>query len=112
MNFTKFLRKPIFKEHLRWLLLEIGTGATINISKTTVTPLAGAKIYNLDENIKNTRIKDNTKILGVFFTTDLKTASTVNWSNCLLEIETQLQLMSRRHSTERKSNTFEHITFV
>lgn len=28
---------------------EIATGATINISKTTIIPLAGAKIYNLDK---------------------------------------------------------------
>ena len=110
VDFTKFLRKPIFKEHHRWLLMGIGTGATINISKTTITPLAGAKVYNLDKNIKNTPIKDNTKILGVFFTTDLKITSTLNWNNCLLEIDTQLQLMSRRHSIGRKSDTFEPIT--
>ena len=84
---------------------EIVTGATINISKTTITPPANAKIYNLDKSIKNTQIKDITKILGVFFTTDLKTTSTFNWNNCLLEIEKQVQPMSRRHFSLRGKAT-------
>ena len=32
---------------------EVGTGATINIFKTIILPLAGAKTYNLDKKIKN-----------------------------------------------------------
>lgn len=32
---------------------EIVTGATINLSKTKITTLADAKIYNLDQKIKN-----------------------------------------------------------
>ena len=31
----------------------LATGTTINISKTTITPLANAKIYNIDK--KNTK---------------------------------------------------------
>ena len=32
---------------------EVGTGVTINIFKTIILPLAGAKTYNLDKKIKN-----------------------------------------------------------
>ena len=39
---------------------EVATGATINISKTTILPSAGGKIYNLDK--KNTTYKQ--KILS------------------------------------------------
>ena len=51
---------------------EVATGATINISKTTILPLAGAKIYkNLDKKIKNLKIKETIKILGITFTSGL-----------------------------------------
>ena len=36
---------------------EIGTGTTINLSKTTILSLAGAKIYNLDQKIKIMQVK-------------------------------------------------------
>ena len=66
---------------------EIATGATINISKTTITPLANAKLYNLDQKIKNIQItKPNyfIKILGIYFTNDLQKSSSFNWEQCTL----------------------------
>ena len=38
---------------------EIATGATINVSKTTITPLANAKICNLDKKIQNIQINNS-----------------------------------------------------
>ena len=64
---------------------EIATGATINISKATITPLANAKLYNLDQKIKNIQItKPNyfIKILGIYFTNDLQKSSSFNWEQC------------------------------
>ena len=54
----------------------LATGTTINISKTTITPLANAKIYNIDKKIQNVKVNDSqdfVKILGVYFTKDLRT---------------------------------------
>ena len=56
----------------------LATGTTINISKTTITPLANAKICNIDQKIQNNKINDSqdfVKILGIYFTKDLQTTS-------------------------------------
>ena len=61
---------------------EIATGATINVSKTTITPLANAKIYNLDNKIQNIQISnsaDFVKILGIYFKNNLQITSNYNW---------------------------------
>lgn len=76
-------------------IYEVATGATINIPKTTILLLEGAKIYNLDEKIKNIQIKD------IIDTDDLKTTNTINWNNCIKEIEKQTQQLSRRHLSLR-----------
>ena len=60
---------------------EIATGATINLSKTKITTLADAELYNLDQKIKSIQIiKPNNfiKILDIYFTTDLEKTSSVN----------------------------------
>ena len=46
----------------------LATGTTINITKTTITPLPNAKIYNIDKKIQNVKINDPqdfVKILGI-----------------------------------------------
>ena len=40
----------------------LATGTTINMSKTTITPLANAKIYNIDK--KNTK-HQNKRLTGL-----------------------------------------------
>ena len=60
---------------------EVATGATINTSKTTILPLAGAKIYNLDKKTKNIKTKETIKLLAIIFKDDLKTTNTINWNN-------------------------------
>ena len=60
---------------------EIGTGATINLSKTKIMTLGNAKYQNLDQKIQNiTIIQPNKfiKMLGTYFTTDLQKTSTFN----------------------------------
>ena len=89
-------------EILRFLKkYETATGATIDISKTTIMLLAGAKIYSQDKKIKNIQIKGIIKILDLFFTDNLKTTNTFNWNNCLQNIEKQTQQLSRRHLSLR-----------
>ena len=59
----------------------LATGTAINISKTTITPLANAKIYNIDKKIQNVKINDPpdfVKILGIYFTKDLRTTGIYN----------------------------------
>ena len=80
------------------------TGTTINISKTTITPLANAKIYNIDKKIQNVKINDPqdfVKILGIYFTKDLRTNGIYNWNICLTQIEKKTQQLSRRHLSLR-----------
>ena len=76
------------------------TGTTINISKTTITPLANAKIYNIDKKIQNLKISDPqdfVKILGIYFyfKKTLRTTGIYNWNLCLTQIEKQIQQLSR-----------------
>ena len=69
---------------------ELATGATINISKTKITPLANATIYNLDQKIQNIQMKKPTefiKILGIYFTNNLQETSNYNWNKCILQVE-------------------------
>ena len=69
---------------------ELATGATINISKTKITPLANAAIYNLDQKIQNIQMKKPTefiKILGIYFTNNLQETSNYNWNKCILQVE-------------------------
>ena len=68
----------------------LATGTTINISKTTITPLA------------NTNPQDFVKILGIYFTKDLRTTGIYNWNICLSQIEKQTQQPSRRHLPLRR----------
>ena len=85
-------------------ILNLATGATINISKTNIAPLANAKIDNLDQKIENTQItnpNDFIKILGMYFTNDLQKTSTFNWELCTSILEKQLQQLSRRHLSLR-----------
>ena len=85
-------------------ILNLATGATINISKTNIAPLANAKIDNLDQKIENTQItnpNDFIKILGIYFTNDLQKTSTFNWELCTSILEKQLQQLSRRHLSLR-----------
>ena len=61
---------------------EKASGATISISKTTITPLANAQIYNLQNKIQNFRITKNKeifKILNIYFSKDLHYANEYNW---------------------------------
>ena len=83
---------------------EIATGATINIWKTTITPLVNSKIYNLDKKIQNIQInnpKNFFKILGIYFSNDLQKTSAYNWELCQSLLEKQLQQLSRRHLSLR-----------
>ena len=83
---------------------EIATGATIIISKTTMTPLANAKICNVDKKIRNVHInnpKNFVKILGIYFSNDLQEIITYNWEICQSLLEKQWQQLSRRHNSLR-----------
>ena len=100
---------------------KIATGATINISKTEITSMANAKIYNLDKKIQNIQITNPhnfIKILGIHFTNDLQQTSIYKWELCLSKLKTQLFQLSRRHlSLKGKAtllNTFilSKITFL
>ena len=56
--------------------------------------------------IKNTNVEINdsedvVKILGIYFTKDLRTAGIYNWNRCLTQIEQQTQQLSRRHPSLR-----------
>ena len=82
----------------------LATVATINISKTKITPLANAKIYNIDKKIQNIKITDSedfVKTLGIYFIKNLQTTSTCNWNRCLTIIKKQIQQLSRRHLSLR-----------
>ena len=73
---------------------ELTTGATTNISKTKIGPLANGRLYNLDKKNKNIQItnpNDFIKILGIYFTNDLQKTSTFNWEQCTTIFEKQLQ---------------------
>ena len=76
----------------------LATGTTINISKTTITPLANAKIYNIDKKIQNVKINDSegfVKIVEIYFTKGLQRTGIYNWNRC--KIEKQTQQLSRQH---------------
>ena len=80
------------------------TGTTINISKTTITPLANPKICNIDQKIQNNQINDSqdfVKILGIYFTKDQRRTGIYNWNICLAQIEKKTQQLSRRHLSLR-----------
>ena len=82
----------------------LATGATINISKTTITPLANAKVHNIDKKIQNVKINDSQdfiKVLGIYLTKDLRTTGIYDWNICLTQIEKQTQQLSRRHLSLR-----------
>ena len=68
----------------------LATGTTINISKTTITPLANVKIFTIDKKIQNVKINESqefVKILGIYFAKDLRTTGIYNWNICLTQIE-------------------------
>ena len=77
------------------------TGTTINISKTTITLFANAKICNIDQNIKINDSQDFVKILGNYFTKDLRRTGIYNWNIWLSQIEKQTEQLSRRHLSLR-----------
>ena len=84
--------------------LELATGATINVSKTMITPLANAKICNLDKKIQNIQInspEDFVKILGICFTNNLQSTSNYNWELCISNLEKQVQQFSIRQLSLR-----------
>ena len=62
-NFFIIIEDSIVKIRQFFKQYKIETGAIIIISKTTITPLANAKINNLDKKIKNIQI-NNPKILS------------------------------------------------
>ena len=80
---------------------ELAVGATTNVSKKKITPLANAKIYNLDKkNPQNIQINDPEeffKTLGIYFTNDLQNTRNYNWELCISDLEKQIQQLSRRH---------------
>ena len=54
---------------------EKASGATINMNKTTITQLANAKIFNLQNKLENFKIIKNKglfKILGIYSSKDLQ----------------------------------------
>ena len=63
INFFIIIEDSIVKILKFFKQYKIETGAIIIISKTTITPLANAKINNLDKKIKNIQI-NNPKILS------------------------------------------------
>ena len=58
----------------------------------------------LTKKIQNVKINDSqdfVKILGIYFTKDLRTTGIYNWNICLTQIEKQTQQLSRRHLSLR-----------
>ena len=53
------------------------------------------------QNIKITNSENLVKILGIYFTKDLKTTSIYNWNRCLIKVKKQMQQLSRRHLSLR-----------
>ena len=61
--------------------------------------LANAKIYNLDQKIKNiqiTKTNEFIKIFGIYFNKDLQKTSAFNWEQSTKILDKQLQQLSRR----------------
>ena len=66
--------------------------------------LANAKIYNLDQKIKNiqiTKTNEFIKILGIYFNKDLQKTSAFNWEQSTKILDKQLQQLPRRHLSLR-----------
>ena len=85
---------------------ELATGAIINISKTKITPLANAKIYNVDQKVQNIDIKKPTefvKIFDIHFNNNLQETSNYNWNKCLLKMLTNKSTVQKTPFLERKS---------
>ena len=87
---------------------EVATGATINISKTTILPSAGGKIYNLDKKKQHTNkryYQDRRRTL-------------YRWPKDNQGIEKQTQQLSRRHLSLRgkaillNTQIFSKVTFL
>ena len=53
------------------------------------------------QNVKINDPQDFVKILGIYFTKDLRTTGIYNWNICLTQIEKQTQQLSRRHLSLR-----------
>ena len=67
--------------------------------------LANAKIYNLDQKIKNiqiTKTNEFIKILGIYFNKDLQNTSAFNWEQSTKILDKQLQRLPRRHLSLRE----------
>ena len=81
------------------------SGATINISKIAIIPLANAQIYNFQNKIQNFRITKNQeifKILGIYFSKNLHYANKYNWQECLQKVEKQINLLIKRKLSLRE----------
>ena len=104
INCFALTEKSILETRNVFKTFELGTGATINVSKTMINPLADAKIYNLDKNIQNIQInnpEDFVKILGICFANDLQNNSNYNWELCISNLEKQVQQFSIRQLSLR-----------
>ena len=116
------LTKQSIIEKLNFLQqYNLATGTTINISKTTITPLANAKIYNIDKKIQNVKINDSgnfVKILGIYSTKYPQATGIYNRNGYLTQIEKQIQQLSRRHLSLRgksillNAQTLSKVTFL
>ena len=53
------------------------------------------------QNVKINDSQEFVKILGIYFTKDLRTTGIYNWNICLTQIEKQTQQLSRRHLSLR-----------
>ena len=104
INCFALTEKSILETRNVFKTFELGTGATINVSKTMINPLADAKIYNLDKNIQNIQInnpEDFVKILGICFANYLQNNSNYNWELCISNLEKQVQQFSIRQLSLR-----------
>ena len=98
-NFISINEESIIKIKNFLSKYEKASGTTINMNKTTITELANAKIYNLQNKLVNFKIiknKEPFKILGIYFSKDLQFANIYNWNICIQKIENQINLFSKR----------------
>ena len=79
--------------------LNEATGATINLEKTTVLPINTDNTKQIQEITPPITVKEQfetTKILGIYFSEDLKNASHANWDNVIEKMEKHINILSPR----------------
>ena len=98
-NFFRKNQESVKKVLTFFQNLNKATGATINLEKTTVLPINTDNTKQIQEITPPITVKEQfetTKILGIYFSEDLKNASHVNWDNVIEKMEKHINILSPR----------------